>query len=249
MIGRPVTLALLIGLVVSPAVAFGATYYVRVSGDDAADGLTPSTAWRSVRKAGAEIAFDIAGTHRAVTVFTTRADTLYGATFLALAPEHPLVDIVTTDGRREAVAAYRDAAARKSDLQRQELEREKTGVFTGGYAVNPVNGLTSDGKPFGPYTASSGVGATVAVSVGGGLVGVGGASVRVGSGVGIAASVGGAAGAGVRLRPRLHALVSSKRNTRIRVRRLVMNLAPWRFLADLSGRTGASKASPCRTSL
>ena len=56
-----------------------------------------------------------------------------------LAPEHPLVDAVTAPDRREAVEAYRQAAARKSDLQRQELEKEKTGVFTGGYAVNPVN--------------------------------------------------------------------------------------------------------------
>ncbi|CUQ66388.1 leucine--tRNA ligase [Candidatus Nitrospira inopinata] len=92
------------------------------------------------RSIGAEVEFPLADVKGAVRVFTTRPDTLFGATYMVLAPEHHLVDIVTTDGQREAVAAYRDAAARKSDLQRQELEREKTGVFTGGYAVNPVNG-------------------------------------------------------------------------------------------------------------
>jgi leucyl-tRNA synthetase len=72
-------------------------------------------------------------------VFTTRPDTLFGATYMVLAPEHPLVDVVTTPEQRAQVTAYRDAASRKSDLQRQELDKVKTGVFTGGYAVNPVN--------------------------------------------------------------------------------------------------------------
>ncbi|MCP9461382.1 MAG: leucine--tRNA ligase [Nitrospira sp.] len=92
------------------------------------------------RSIGAEVEFPLADVKGAVRVFTTRPDTLFGATYMVLAPEHPLADVVTTDEQREAVSAYRDAAARKSDLQRQELEREKTGVFTGGYAVNPVNG-------------------------------------------------------------------------------------------------------------
>ena len=92
------------------------------------------------RSIGAEVEFGLAELHGTIRVFTTRPDTLFGATYMVLAPEHPLVDVVTTPERRQAVEAYRQAAARKSDLQRQELEKDKTGVFTGGYAVNPVNG-------------------------------------------------------------------------------------------------------------
>ena len=91
------------------------------------------------RSIGAEVEFGLAGIHGRIRIFTTRPDTLFGATYMVLAPEHPLVDAVTAPDRRQAVEAYRQAAARKSDLQRQELEKEKTGVFTGGYAVNPVN--------------------------------------------------------------------------------------------------------------
>ncbi len=91
------------------------------------------------RSIGAEVEFDLAGVAGTVRIFTTRPDTLFGATYMVLAPEHPLVDVVTTPGCRTLVTAYREAASRKSDLQRQELEKEKTGVFTGGYAVNPVN--------------------------------------------------------------------------------------------------------------
>jgi leucyl-tRNA synthetase len=75
-----------------------------------------------------------------ITVFTTRPDTLWGATFMVLAPEHPLVDAATTDEQRDAVVAYRTAAARRTELERLENETDKTGVFTGGYAVNPVDG-------------------------------------------------------------------------------------------------------------
>jgi leucyl-tRNA synthetase len=92
------------------------------------------------RSIGTEVEFGIAGINGTIRVFTTRPDTLFGATYMVLAPEHPLVDVLTTAEQRDAVNAYREAAARKSDLQRQELEKEKTGVFTGGYAVNPVNG-------------------------------------------------------------------------------------------------------------
>jgi len=92
------------------------------------------------RSIGAEVEFGIAGINGMIRIFTTRPDTLFGATYMVLAPEHPLVEVVTSAEQRSAVAAYREAAARKSDLQRQELEKEKTGVFTGGYAVNPVNG-------------------------------------------------------------------------------------------------------------
>ena len=91
------------------------------------------------RSIGAEVEFDLAGVPGTVRIFTTRPDTLFGATYMVLAPEHPLVAVVTTADCRTEVTSYREAAARKSDLQRQELEKEKTGVFTGGYAVNPVN--------------------------------------------------------------------------------------------------------------
>ncbi len=92
------------------------------------------------RSIGAEVDFELAGTNGRIRIFTTRPDTLFGATYMVLAPEHPLVDVVTSEGQKTAVSLYREATARKSDLQRQELEKEKTGVFTGGYAVNPVNG-------------------------------------------------------------------------------------------------------------
>jgi len=92
------------------------------------------------RSIGAEVEFGIGGINGTIRIFTTRPDTLFGATYMVLAPEHPLVEVLTTSGQRNAVNVYREAAARKSDLQRQELEKEKTGVFTGGYAVNPVNG-------------------------------------------------------------------------------------------------------------
>ncbi len=72
-------------------------------------------------------------------IFTTRPDTLWGATFMVLAPEHPLVDKVTSAGQKEAVQDYIERALRMSDIQREALDKEKTGVFTGGYAINPVN--------------------------------------------------------------------------------------------------------------
>jgi leucyl-tRNA synthetase len=75
-----------------------------------------------------------------IEVFTTRPDTLWGATFMVLAPEHPLVSKLTTPGQREAVAAYVQQTLRQSDIQREATDKDKTGVFTGGYAVNPVNG-------------------------------------------------------------------------------------------------------------
>ncbi|MCW2717327.1 leucine--tRNA ligase [Pseudonocardia sp.] len=106
------------------------------------------------RSEGAQVRFPITGVESPIEVFTTRPDTLFGATYMVLAPEHPLVDAIApeqwpadVDSRwtggaatpREAVAAYRAAAGRKSDLDRQE-NRDKTGVFTGAYATNPVNG-------------------------------------------------------------------------------------------------------------
>src|SRR5262249_27491029 len=75
-----------------------------------------------------------------VRVFTTRPDTLFGATYMVLAPEHSLVDKITTRDQLSAVEWYKGEAARKSDLERTELSKKKTGVFTGAYAINPVNG-------------------------------------------------------------------------------------------------------------
>jgi leucyl-tRNA synthetase len=98
------------------------------------------------RSEGAEIAFSIYGgavadrPGTALRVFTTRPDTLFGATYMVLAPEHELVLSLTTPAQRPAVDAYRDAASRKSELERTELAKDKTGVFTGAYAVNPVTG-------------------------------------------------------------------------------------------------------------
>src|SRR3981081_2215641 len=93
------------------------------------------------RSQGAEVDFPVVGLdNEVVRIYTTRPDTLFGATYMVLAPEHPLVDRVTTPDRREAVSAYRESASRKSDLDRTALARTKTGVFTGGFAVNPVNG-------------------------------------------------------------------------------------------------------------
>ena len=74
-----------------------------------------------------------------IEIFTTRPDTLWGATFMVLAPEHPLVDKITTPEQADAVLAYREQAERMSDIDRETADREKTGVFTGAYAVNPVN--------------------------------------------------------------------------------------------------------------
>ncbi len=90
------------------------------------------------RSEGAEVDFLIG--EDPVTVYTTRPDTLFGATYMVLSPEHALVEKITTEDRKEAVAAYRQACASKSDLERTDLSKEKTGVFTGAYAKNPVNG-------------------------------------------------------------------------------------------------------------
>ena len=91
------------------------------------------------RSEGADVHFNIVGSKEVITVFTTRPDTLFGATYMVLAPEHPFVDVLTTTGQERAVKEYQDKASRKSDLERGELNKEKTGVFTGSYAVNPVN--------------------------------------------------------------------------------------------------------------
>ncbi len=92
------------------------------------------------RSEGASVTFKIKGTEESYTVFTTRPDTLFGATYSVLSPEHPLVDKITTAEQKEAVEAYKKEIQSKSDLERTELSKEKTGVFTGAYAINPANG-------------------------------------------------------------------------------------------------------------
>jgi leucyl-tRNA synthetase len=91
------------------------------------------------RSEGAEVKFKVAGSEEAITVFTTRPDTLFGATYMVLAPEHRLVDVLVTEEQATAVEEYREKAGRKSDMERTELAKDKSGVFTGAYAINPVN--------------------------------------------------------------------------------------------------------------
>ena len=90
---------------------------------------------------GAEVDFKIdGGENDTITVYTTRADTLFGATYMVIAPEHKLVEKLTSSAQKKAVEAYVDQAAKKSDLERTDLAKTKTGVFTGSYVINPVNG-------------------------------------------------------------------------------------------------------------
>ena len=94
---------------------------------------------------GAEVTFSVADkdgktTGDKLTVYTTRCDTLFGATYMVVSPEHPLIEKLTTPDQKKAVEEYRDQAAKKSDLERTDLAKDKTGVFSGSYAVNPVNG-------------------------------------------------------------------------------------------------------------
>ena len=88
---------------------------------------------------GAEVKFKIDGTDEDFTVFTTRCDTLFGATYCVLSPEHPLVDKITTADKKAEVEAYKKECASKSEMERTELNKDKTGVFIGAYAINPVN--------------------------------------------------------------------------------------------------------------
>jgi leucyl-tRNA synthetase len=92
------------------------------------------------RSEGAAVKFRLANGGRALEVFTTRPDTLFGATYMVLSPEHPFVAEITTSAQRPDVEAYQREVGSKSDLERTELTKEKTGVFTGAYAINPVNG-------------------------------------------------------------------------------------------------------------
>lgn len=91
------------------------------------------------RSTGAEIDFAVDGHDDAIRVFTTRPDTLFGVTFMVMAPEHPLVEVITAKSQKAEVDQYKKATQAKSEIERQETDREKTGVFTGAYAINPVN--------------------------------------------------------------------------------------------------------------
>ena len=91
------------------------------------------------KSVGANVHFPLEHGEGTIEVYTTRPDTLFGATYMVLAPEHPLVEQITTEQQKQAVEAYREEARKKSDLERTDLAKEKTGVFTGAYAVNPVN--------------------------------------------------------------------------------------------------------------
>ncbi len=120
------------------------------------------------RSEGAEIEFPIEGLEEDLVVFTTRPDTLWGATFMVIAPEHPLLEQILTEGDRDAVMAYVEEAASKSDLERTDLAKEKTGVFTGRYAINPVMDEDSEERRIPIFVAdyvlaSYGTGAIMAV--------------------------------------------------------------------------------------
>lgn len=113
------------------------------------DGLDDLDWWESSKtaqrnwigkSAGAKIDFKVDGSDKSFTVFTTRCDTLFGATYCVLAPEHKLVDEITTPDRKAEIEAYKKACASKSEMERTELNKEKTGAFTGAYAINPANG-------------------------------------------------------------------------------------------------------------
>lgn len=92
------------------------------------------------KSVGANVIFKIKDTNKEFTVFTTRCDTLFGATYCVMAPEHPYVDEIASASAKEEIEAYKKACACKSDLERTELNKDKSGVFTGAYAINPVNG-------------------------------------------------------------------------------------------------------------
>ena len=115
------------------------------------------------KSVGAEIDFKIEGTDKEFTVFTTRADTVFGVSYCVLAPEHKLVEEIVSEGQRAAVEEYLDIVKRKSDLERTDLNKDKTGVFTGAYAINPVNGEKVELWIADYVLASYGTGAVMAV--------------------------------------------------------------------------------------
>ena len=115
------------------------------------------------RSEGAEVDFQVTDHAAKIRVFTTRPDTLFGATYMVLSPEHRLVGEITTAAQRNAVKKYQDFAATRSDLERTELAKEKTGVFTGAFAINPVNGKAIQIWIADYVLASYGTGAIMAV--------------------------------------------------------------------------------------
>jgi leucyl-tRNA synthetase len=115
------------------------------------------------RSEGAEVDFALADSTQRIRVFTTRPDTLFGATYMVLAPEHKFVGQITTTEHRKSVESYQAEVAKKSDLERTELAKEKTGVFTGAYAINPVNGQKIPVWIADYVLASYGTGAIMAV--------------------------------------------------------------------------------------
>jgi len=119
--------------------AYGDRLIDELDGLDWPDGIKDHQRNWIGRSEGAEVAFQI-GDSDSVTVYTTRPDTLFGATYMVLAPEHPLVDTITTADKKEAVEAYKSECASKSELARTELNKDKSGVHTGAFATNPVNG-------------------------------------------------------------------------------------------------------------
>lgn len=115
------------------------------------------------RSVGASVFFNVEDSEKQIEVFTTRPDTLFGATYLVISPEHDLVDQITTPESKAAVEEYKKAVATKSDLERTDLNKDKTGVFTGAYAVNPVNGKKIPVWISDYVLASYGTGAVMAV--------------------------------------------------------------------------------------
>ena len=115
------------------------------------------------KSVGAEVTFKIDGYEEGFTVFTTRCDTLFGATYCVLAPEHKLVDKITTEEQKSEVEAYKKICLLKNEMERTELNKEKTGVFTGAYAINPVNGVKIPIYISDYVLASYGTGAIMAV--------------------------------------------------------------------------------------
>ncbi|MEQ8197173.1 MAG: leucine--tRNA ligase [Clostridiaceae bacterium] len=115
------------------------------------------------KSTGAQVTFKLKDSELSFDVFTTRVDTLYGVTYVVLAPENPLVDQITSDEQKAAVEAYKEEAKKQSDIERQSISREKTGVFTGSYAINPINGRTVPVWVGDYVLATYGTGAVMAV--------------------------------------------------------------------------------------
>ena len=120
--------------------AYGDRLIDELDGLDWPDGIKQHQKNWIGKSEGADVEFPVAASGQSLTVFTTRPDTLFGATYMVIAPEHPLVESLTTPEHKAAVDAYRAGCSAKSDLERTELAKEKTGVFTGAHAINPVNG-------------------------------------------------------------------------------------------------------------